>query len=248
MDKIENRSGYIHSIETYGTVDGPGIRYIVFMQGCPMRCLYCHNPDTWTPIGNSKEMTVEELMEDVVKYKSFMNASGGGITVSGGEPLMQADFVTELFKACHKEGIHTALDTSGGIHLNISKKVLEYTDLLILDIKSINPETFLKVTSVKIDNTLKMAEYASENNIKMLIRFVLVPDLTDDMEDIRKLAEYIKTLNSVELVEILPFHKMGEYKWEELGLYYTLKDTQEPSEKLVKEAIDIFKEVGVNVR
>lgn len=222
----------IHSIETCGTVDGPGIRYVIFFQGCPLRCQYCHNPDTWNP-SLGTEMTLDELLADIKKYRSYMKHSGGGVSATGGEPLMQADFVAELFRELRRMGIHTALDTSGFANMESAKKVLEHTDLVLLDIKSYNKQTFERVTSVPLDPTLRFAQYLKEHNIPAWIRFVLVPGLTDNLEDIKKLGAYIKTLSNVERVEVLPFHKMGEYKWESLGLPYQLTDTPAPDAELV---------------
>lgn len=231
--------GKIHSIETCGTVDGPGIRYVLFTQGCPLRCQYCHNPDSWK-VGEGEEMSVDSIIQDVVKYKSYMQFSGGGITVSGGEPLLQPDFVGELFKACHENDIHTCLDTSGYIKLDKADPVLDYTDLVLLDIKSYNPLVFKDVTGVEIDNTLAFAKHLADRNIPVWIRYVLVPNLTDDPEDIEALAKYLTTLKNIERIDILPFHKMGEYKWEQLGYNYQLTDTPSPEAEDVKLAKDIF--------
>lgn len=232
--------GRIHSFETCGTVDGPGIRFVIFMQGCPLRCQYCHNPDTWDS-SKGNEFSVDELIEEIVKYRSYMNFSGGGITVTGGEPLLQAEFVLELFKRCKALGIHTALDTSGFIFNSTVKEVLKYADLILLDIKSINPETFTNVTNATIDSVLTFAKYTSDSFIKTWIRFVLVPGLTDNLTEIEMLAKYINTISSVDRIEVLPFHKMGEYKWEALGYEYKLKDTEAPSKSLVSEVKAIFK-------
>jgi len=238
--------GRIHSVETAGTVDGPGIRYVVFFQGCPLRCLYCHNPDTREPKAG-KEVTVEELIEDIKKYRSYINCSGGGVTISGGEPLLQPKFLASLLKALKEEGFHTAVDTSGYANLDAVKDVFNYTDLVLLDIKSVDPETFKKVTSVDLAPTLKTANYLDENNIKMWIRYVVVPGLTDQLKDAEKLADYVSALKNVDRVEILPFHKMGEYKWQELGYDYKLKDTQPPDPKLIAEIKNIFNEKGLIV-
>ena len=231
--------GKIHSIETCGTVDGPGIRYVLFTQGCPLRCQYCHNPDSWK-VGDGKDMSVDAIIKDVVKYKSFMTFSGGGITVSGGEPLLQPDFVGELFKECKKNDIHTCLDTSGYIKLDRADPVLDHTDLVLLDIKSYNPLVFKDVTGVPIDSTLAFAKHLSDRDIPVWIRYVLVPGLTDDLDDIEALAKYLTTLNNVERIDILPFHKMGEYKWEQLGYDYQLTDTPSPEPEDVARAKDIF--------
>ncbi len=231
--------GKIHSIETCGTVDGPGIRYVLFTQGCPLKCQYCHNPDSWK-VGEGKDMSVDTIIKDVVKYKPYMKFSGGGITVSGGEPLLQANFVGELFKECKKNDIHTCLDTSGYIRLDKADPVLDYTDLVLLDIKSYNPLVFKDLTSVPIDSTLAFAKHLSDRNIPVWIRYVLVPNLTDDPEDIEALAKYLTSLNNVQRIDVLPFHKMGEYKWEQLGYDYQLTDTPSPEKEDVDMANNIF--------
>lgn len=232
--------GKIHSIETCGTVDGPGIRYILFTQGCPLRCKYCHNPDTWS-LQNGKDADTEDLITDIVKYKSFMQFSGGGITVSGGEPLLQPDFVKDLFEKCKVNNIHTALDTSGFISIEKANPVLDFTDLVLLDIKSFNPGVYKDLTGVSLDPTLNFANHLNQRKIPVWIRYVLVPGLTDTAEDIEGLAQFLSTLENVERIDILPFHKMGEYKWEQLGYNYALADTMEPSKTAVEEAKAIFK-------
>lgn len=231
--------GKVHSIETCGTVDGPGIRYVLFTQGCPLKCQYCHNPDSWK-VGDGKEMSVDTIIKDVIKYKSYMHFSNGGITVSGGEPLLQPDFVRELFKKCKANDIHTCLDTSGYIKLDKADPVLDYTDLVLLDIKSYNPLVFKDVTGVAIDATLAFAKHLAKRNIPVWIRYVLVPGLTDDPEDIEALAKFLTTLTNIERIDILPFHKMGEYKWEQLGYDYKLTDTPSPEPEDVKMAKDIL--------
>lgn len=232
--------GRIHSIETCGTVDGPGIRYVIFTQGCPLRCQYCHNPDTWN-INNGKTYTVDELMVDIQKYKSYMKFSGGGVTVSGGEPLLQPGFVKELFMRCKEEGIHTALDTSGFIPLDKVKDVLEYTDLVMLDIKNMIPERYKEITSVSLSPTLEFARYIDEKGIKSWIRYVLVPGLSDNDESLHALGQFLEDFKHLEKVQLLPFHKMGEFKWEELGYEYQLKDTSEPTSQEIEHATSILK-------
>ncbi|MBD2312046.1 pyruvate formate lyase-activating protein [Desertifilum sp. FACHB-1129] len=239
-------TGKIHSVETCGTVDGPGIRFVIFTQGCPLRCLYCHNPDCRN-ITDGKPVTVDELIEEIQKYRSYMRFSGGGVTVTGGEPLMQPEFVREIFRRCHELGIHTALDTSGYTTLEAAKPVLDYADLVLLDIKSFNPETYFKVTHVAIQPTLDFAKYLNEIHKPAWIRFVLVPHLTDDPENMRGLAEFVAQFTNVERLEVLPFHKMGEYKWEQLGYEYQLKDTPPASSELVESAIAIFQSYGLKV-
>lgn len=236
--------GRIHSIESCGTVDGPGIRFVVFMQGCPLRCQYCHNPDSWNT-KDGKEVTVEEVVSEAKKYKSYMKYSDGGITISGGEPLMQAEFVKEVFMKCHDEGIHTTVDTSGCISLEKVKETLEYTDLVLLDIKSSNDNVFTNLTGVSNTNTIKMANYLHEIDKPTWIRYVLVPGITDNMDDIEDLAKFLSLMKNVEKVQVLPFHKLGEYKWEELGYEYKLEDVDPPSEKLVIEVNKIFNNYGL---
>jgi pyruvate formate lyase activating enzyme len=231
--------GKIHSIETCGTVDGPGIRYILFTQGCPLRCKYCHNPDTWS-IQNGKDADTEDLIKDIIKYKSYMQFSGGGITVSGGEPLLQPDFVKDLLQKCKANNIHTAIDTSGFISAEKADPVLDYTDLVLLDIKSYNPDVFKNLTGVPLDPTLQFAKHLDDRKIPVWIRYVLVAGLTDDATDMDHLAHFISTLKNLERIDLLPFHKMGEYKWEQLGYKYELSDTIEPSSAEVETAKAIF--------
>lgn len=247
---IGNIKGKIHSIETCGTVDGPGIRYVVFTQGCLLRCQYCHNPDTWNiDSKNAKEMSVAELIKDIGKYKSYMKFSGGGVTVTGGEPLMQKEFISALFKACKAENIHTTLDTSGFTDIDdITTEILDYTDLVLLDIKSYNPDIFKKISGREIDKTLAFAEFLKEKNIKTWVRFVFIPNLSDNKHDMQELAKYITTLTNVEKVGILPFHQMGIYKWQELGIPYKLKDTIEPSLDETEAVRDLFRSYGLTVK
>lgn len=234
-------TGRIHSVESFGAVDGPGLRYVVFTQGCLLRCQFCHNADTWK-IGNGKEMTLQEIMDDVLSYLPFFEASGGGITVSGGEPLLQMDFLIELFKECKKHGIHTTIDSSGGPfnrRPNFMEKLdelLQYTDLILLDLKHIDSEKHKFITGMTNEHILDFAQYLSEKNIPVWIRHVLVPTLSDFDEDLLRLANFIKTLNNVEKIEVLPYHKLGVYKWESLGLEYKLKDVEPPSQERVENA------------
>jgi len=238
--------GIIHSVESCGTVDGPGIRFVVFTQGCPLRCLYCHNPDC-RHFEDGKKITSAELITEIKKYRSYFQASGGGVTVSGGEPLMQPHFVSSIFKGCHDMGIHTVLDTSGYVNLDTAKPVLEHTDLVLLDIKSFDPKIYQQVTSVSIEPTLNFAKYLAQINKPTWIRFVLVPNLTDPEDNVIGLAQFVASLKNVERVEVLPFHKMGEYKWEQLGFDYQLKNTQPPTPELMEKVINIFKSYGLDV-
>ena len=219
---MELKTGYIHSIETFGTVDGPGIRFVVFMQGCPLKCMYCHNRDTWqTNSGN--ETNVDDLVNEIKRYIPYMKSSGGGVTVSGGEPLLQAKFVTTLFKKLKNLNIHTALDTAGSIPINSDiEELLKYTDLVLLDIKHIDSEKAKILTGLSNENNLNFAHFLNEKNIPVWIRQVLVPGYTDDKDDLTKLKNFISSLSNVEKIEILPYHDLGKFKWNELGFDYPL--------------------------
>ncbi|WP_410512869.1 pyruvate formate-lyase-activating protein [Paenibacillus sp. BR2-3] len=243
---MEQNQGRIHSIETSGMVDGPGIRFVVFMQGCLLRCQYCHNPDTWT-IGKGQKVTVQELVEEIRGYLPFLQFSGGGVTVSGGEPLLQADFLLTLFRALKRElGIHTAIDSSGGCFtrhghfFETLQQLMKYTDLVLLDLKQIDPQKHLDLTGKPNDHILEFARFLSEADIPVWIRHVLVPGLSDDEADLRKLADFIKTLRNVERVEILPYHEMGKYKYEQLGIEYPLLHIRPPDEETIRMAKEIL--------
>ena len=237
---MENISGYVHSVETFGTVDGPGIRFVVFMQGCILKCKYCHNRDTWeNNCGN--RMRLLDLVAEIKRYIPYMQSSHGGVTVSGGEPLLQAKFVTELFKELQKLKIHTALDTAGSLPINDEiKELLKYTDLVLLDIKHIDDEKCKKLTGMSNQNNLNFAKYLSNTNKKMWIRQVLVPGYTDDMHDLQTLKEFISTLSTVDKIEILPYHDLGKYKWEELGEVYPLMGTPLPTQDGVEQVKKIL--------
>lgn len=224
--------GNIHSIETCGTVDGPGIRFVIFMQGCPLRCQYCHNPDTWQTDTN-KLMTVDEIMQKYDGVKEFVQS--GGITVTGGEPLLQIDFVTELFKVAKDHGIHTALDTSG-ITFNPENteninKLLKHTDLVLLDIKHIDDEEHKKLTGASNKNILAFAQYLSEKQIPVWIRHVVVKDITLNEKYLKELGKFLATLNNIKALDILPYHNMAIPKYESLGINYPLKNTPPTSKE-----------------
>lgn len=224
--------GNIHSIETCGTVDGPGIRFVIFMQGCPLRCQYCHNPDTWQTDTN-KLITVDEIMQKYDGVKEFVQS--GGITVTGGEPLLQIDFVTELFKVAKAHGIHTALDTSG-ITFNPESteninKLLKYTDLVLLDIKHINDEEHKKLTGASNKNILAFAQYLSEKQIPVWIRHVVVKDITLNEKYLKELGKFLATLNNIKALDVLPYHNMAIPKYESLGINYPLKNTPPTSKE-----------------
>ncbi len=229
--------GRVHSFESFGTVDGPGIRYVVFLQGCPLRCKYCHNPDTWGAGG--KEYTALQVVTQALRYKNYFGEKGG-VTVTGGEPLLQIDFVIELFTLLKAQGIHTCVDTSGitfraGDEASVEqhRKLLEVADLFLLDIKHIDDEKCKALTGRSNENTLAFAKFLSDNNKPTWIRQVLVPDLTDDESDLIKTREFIDGLRSVEKVEVLPYHTMGEVKYEKLGIEYPLKGVKTPTKERV---------------
>lgn len=218
--------GYIHSTESFGTVDGPGIRFVIFFQGCPMRCKYCHNPDTWK-FGINNKRTVESLLEEYDGLKEFMR--GGGITCTGGEPMAQIDFLTELFEKAHKKGIHTCLDSSGIMfdHNNTEKteRLLKSTDLVMLDIKHIDNEEHKKLTGQSNENILKFAQFISDKSVELWIRHVVVPGITDNEKYLLQLGEFISGLKTLKALDVLPYHTMGKVKYEELGIDYPLGDT-----------------------
>lgn len=213
--------GKIHSFETLGAVDGPGIRYVVFMQGCSLRCKYCQNRDTWD-ISGGTEYTVDEVYNKIVRYKNYI-MKNGGVTISGGEPLLQTEFLIELFKKLKKDGIHTCIDTSGCVTIDDKmKELISLTDLFLLDIKCINNAVCKELTGVSNEKELKFAKYLSDNGKKMWIRQVLVPAITDNENDLKELSKFIKSLNGVEKVEVLKYHDLGRFKWEKLNLKYPL--------------------------
>lgn len=232
--------GYIHSFETFGTVDGPGIRFVAFMQGCLLKCKYCHNRDTWET-NTGKQYEVQEVLDKIIRCKPYMDSSNGGFTASGGEPLLQTRFLIELFKELKAKQIHTALDTAGSLPINEDiQELLKYTDLVILDIKHIDEEKCINLTGMSNKNELTFAKYCSDNGIKMWIRQVLVPGYTDDEADLRSTREFIDSLKTVEKVEVLPYHSLGKFKWNEMGLEYPLEDVKEPTKEKIKEAEEIL--------
>jgi pyruvate formate lyase activating enzyme len=243
MEDDKNMMGHIHSLESFGTVDGPGIRFVVFMQGCPLRCQFCHNPDTWE-VNKGTDYTPEELTEEICKYKSYMKYSGGGVTFTGGEPLLQTEFILEVCKLLKAQNITAAIDTSGFIWNASVKELLEYTDTVLLDIKNFDPVIYKIETGVALAPTLNFLDYLRDKSINTWIRYVLVPGLSDNLDSIRQLSSYLKEYNNVTKIELLPFHKMGEYKWKELGLEYKLFDTPEPDENLLLKVKSIFESSG----
>ena len=243
--------GYLHSTETVGSVNGPGVRYTAYLSGCPLRCLYCHNPDTWN-MRMGEHVDVETVLADIGKYARFISVSGGGLTVSGGEPLLQPRFVTELFRGVKlRHGMHTALDTAGSLGDRAPDELLDLTDLVLLDIKSGKPDQYRRVTSWELQPTLDFARRvsarAATTTTRMWIRYVLVPGLTDDPDNIAAVADVAASLDGVERTEIMPYHEYGAAKYDALGWTYPLADVEPPSKEQVKAAGDIFRERGLLV-
>ena len=235
----ENVTGRIHSFESLGAVDGPGIRFVVFMQGCHLKCKYCQNRDTWD-INSGEQYTVKQVVEKIMRYKNYIVASNGGVTLSGGEPLLQQDFVISLFQELKKQNISTCLDTSGMFTITDKiKQIVDLTDIFLLDIKSINDETCKWLTGSSNKLELEFAKYINEKNKRIWIRQVLVPGITDKKEDLLKLKDFLKTIN-VEKFEFLPYHNLGKYKWEKLGLPYELEDVRVANHKDVERAKKIM--------
>lgn len=232
--------GYVHSTESFGSVDGPGIRFITFMQGCRMRCEFCHNPDTWN-MGGGTPYTADELLKEASEYREFWGDKGG-VTVSGGEPLLHIDFLIEYFKKAKAEGIHTTLDTCGQPFtydepfFSRFEELMKYTDLLLFDIKHIDNEKHKKLTMMSNESILEMARYLSDIKKPVWIRHVLVPERSDYDEDLMRLDEFIQTLNNVYKVEILPYHRLGEYKYAALNIPYKLKGIEPPTPDRVENA------------
>lgn len=240
MSEIKGR---IHSVESFGSADGPGVRYIVFLKGCNMRCQYCHNPDTWAKDGGEL-MTPEEVLKKALRYKTYWKEKGG-ITVSGGEALLQIDFVTELFRLAKEKGVNTCLDTSGNpfsLEEPFKSKfdgLMKYTDLFMLDIKHMDDAAHRKLTGQTNQNILEMAAYLSDHGKAMWIRHVLVPGITTEEDELHRLRSFLDTLKTVERVEVLPYHTLGVFKWKELGIPYQLEGVDPPT----KEQIDRAKEI-----
>ncbi len=237
-------TGRIHSVESFGTLDGPGIRYVLFLQGCGLRCKYCHNPDTWQ-MGSGKKADSDEIISDILTYKNFIRS--GGVTLSGGEPLLQPEFVTDILKKCAEHGIHTALDTAGAVPLSISKPALDATDLILLDIKALDDELCRQLTGRGNKDTLDTLAFCETRHKPVWIRHVLVPGYTLDKNLLEALADYLSFFSCIELIELLPFHKMGEYKWKELRLPYVLGDTEPPDKQSLKMAREIFEAKNLKV-
>ncbi|WP_288656310.1 pyruvate formate lyase 1-activating protein [Pantoea sp. UBA6567] len=240
--------GRIHSIESCGTVDGPGIRFITFFQGCLMRCLYCHNRDTWDTHAG-KTATVEELMRDVIACRHYMNASGGGVTASGGEAILQAEFVRDWFRACKQAGIHTCLDTNGFVRRYdpVIDELLEVTDLVMLDLKQINDEIHEILVGVSNHRTLDFARYLQKKNKRTWIRYVVVPGYSDDDDSAHRLGRFTADMQNVKKIELLPYHELGKHKWEAMGETYQLAGVRPPARETMERIKAILAGYGHSV-
>lgn len=236
--------GFIHSFTTGSTVDGPGVRVVGWTAGCHWRCLYCHNPDTWNMM-NGMPVTLEHAIEELRKYRHGLKIMGGGFTLTGGEPLMQDRFAVRLFSALKKMGIHTALNTNGHLGERLSDEELEKIDLVILDIKTWDPEAHRKLTGKNVGPTLDFACRLAERKRPVWTRFVLVPGLTDNEEDISQIAAFTAALGNVERVDVLPFHQMGRYKWKDLKIDYTLENVEPPGYELIARTCEQFRAAGL---
>ena len=231
-------TGKIHSFESFGAADGPGVRFIVFLHGCPLRCVYCHNPDTWANDKPAMELSPKDVLARALRYRDYWGEKGG-ITVSGGEPLLQSEFVAELFELAHAEGVTTCLDTSGGSFRRgdaATERLIAATDTVLLDIKAFDPLLHREVTGVDNSQILDFARYLSEKGVPTWIRRVIVPGLTDGEDDLRKTGEFIRSLKNIERVEVLPYHDFGVEKWRSLGLEYPLEGVPPADEAAVQRA------------
>ena len=235
-----NNYARIHSLESFGTVDGPGIRFVIFMQGCGLKCKYCHNRDTWDMCGGAIT-SVDKIITKIERYTTYILPSGGGVTVTGGEPLLQVKFLITLFKELKKRNIPTAIDTSGMVDITDDiKEVLSLTDLILLDIKHINDEKCKELVGFSNKKELEFAKYLSDNNIPVWIRQVIIPGITDNKEDLLQLKDFIASLKNVQNIELLPYHELGKSKWENLGIDYELKDVPSATSEDIKRAKEIL--------
>lgn len=239
--------GRVHSFESGGMVDGPGLRFVVFLQGCPLRCLFCHNPDTWAMNAPAMEMSSAEVIQKARGYKTWMDSSGGGLTISGGESLAQPDFTRDILLRARDAGIHTALDTSGYGRLSVISPCFDAADLVLLDIKTANPELHKELCGVNLSVIRRSLDYLIETNRKLWVRHVIVPGLTDVAEDLELLKQLLLSIPNLQRFEFLPFHKMGEAKWAELGKTYTLKDTPAPEPEFIRSLNEEFEAAGIPV-
>jgi pyruvate formate lyase activating enzyme len=238
--------GFLHSFTTGSTVDGPGVRVVGWTAGCHWKCLYCHNPDTWK-MRNGMPVTLARATEELGKYRHGLKVMSGGFTLSGGEPLLQDRFAVKLFAAAHDLGIHTALDTNGALGGRLSDEELEHIDVVLLDLKAWDPQRHLKLTGMEVGPTLDYARRLADRKRPVWLRFVLVPGLTDDFDDIAQIAKFGAKLGNIERVDVLPFHQLGKFKWKELGMNYTLQDCEPPARDLIERASSTFRADGLKV-
>jgi len=243
----EGAFGYVHSYETGSRVDGPGIRVTLFVSGCPLRCQYCHNPDTWQ-LKDGTRVTLERVVSRLGDFAPALRAMGGGLTISGGEPLVQTAFTQRIFAAAKSLGLHTALDTSGFLSARATDEYLRCIDLVLLDIKSWDPATYRRVVKRDVEPTLRFAERLAAMAKPVWVRYVLVPGLTDDPDNVSGVARFVAPMENVEWVEVLPFHQLGAFKWRQLGLDYPLADTPPAPPELVTRALGQFRAAGCNAR
>ncbi|MDR6321442.1 pyruvate formate-lyase-activating protein [Actinoplanes couchii] len=240
-------TGSVHSFDVSTGVDGPGTRFVAFLAGCPLRCLYCHSPDTWYR-RSGRPMSADELMAEILRYERFIKVARGGVTLSGGEALQQPDFVREIFTRCHERGLHTALDTSGALGAKADDALLDVTDLVLLDVKSGDEETYHRVTRTgSLEPTVTFAHRLADRGIPIWIRFVLVPGLTDAEENVESVAAVAASIPTVERVEVLPFHRLGAAKYAALNLPFPLADTPAPSAELLERVHGRFRAHGLTV-
>jgi pyruvate formate lyase activating enzyme len=239
--------GYAHSYETGSRLDGPGVRITLFLSGCPLRCQYCHNPDTWY-LKHGVRVSLDRVVTRLGHFAPALRSMQGGLTISGGEALVQPAFTRRIFAATKSLGLHTALDTSGFLGVRATDEYLQNVDLVILDIKSWDPETYRRVTRQEVEPTLRFAERLAAMNKPVWVRFVLVPGLTDDPDNVAGIAKFVAPMKNVEWVEVLPFHQLGAFKWKDLGLDYQLADTPPASPELVSRVLGQFREAGCNAR
>ncbi len=234
--------GWVHSTETFGTADGPGIRYVLFLTGCPLHCIYCHNPDTWHR-RDGRSTAASRVLEEIAAYRQFFQKRGG-VTVSGGEPLVQASFCAQVLRGCKEMGLHTALDTSGFLGDRASDELLSNVDLVLLDIKAARMSTYRRLTDVDLAPTIAFADRLAAMGKPVWLRYVLVPGFTDRLDDIEAMATFAASLGNVERVDVLPFHNLGEHKWRDRGLDYQLEGVEPPSDEVLEKARAVFHAAG----
>jgi pyruvate formate lyase activating enzyme len=241
----EGRWGFLHSQETGSAIDGPGVRVVYWTTGCEFRCQYCHNPDTWK-LKHGKLVCVDDILTDLKKYATFVKLAGGGITMSGGEPLVQHRFVMNILRGAKEMGLHTTLDTNGFLGERLTDDELQDIDLVLLDIKSWDPDTHLRVTAKPVEPVLEFARRLARLGRPAWLRYVLVPGLTDAPDNVEGVASFVASLGNFERVDVLPFHQLGKFKWEQMGMKYELPDTPAPTAESVDQARKIFRDAGLN--